>query len=215
MIGLPVQTLEDVQTDLEKIVKLKPEHISVYSLIVEEGTVIEEKINNKELYLPSEELERKMYWKVKEKLEEQGYTHYEISNFAKSGYESKHNLACWNQEEYIGFGLASHSYIDNTRYSNTENLKEYIEKNAEETREVHEVQNKEDKMKEYMLLNLRKIEGVKISDFKNKFVDNPIYIYRESLNKLVIQELIEIDIDSIKLTDKGIDLANIVWEEFV
>ena len=215
MIGLPVQTLEDVEKDLERITELKPEHISVYSLIVEEGTIIEQRINNKELYLPSEELERKMYWKVKEKLEKQGYVHYEISNFSKPECESKHNMSCWNQEEYIGFGLAAHSYIDNKRYSNTEKLEEYIRNNIEKSRTIHEVQEKEDKMKEYMLLSLRKIEGVKISEFKNKFVDNPIYLYRESLSKLVTQELIEIDIDSIKLTNKGIDLANIVWEEFV
>ena len=214
MIGLPVQTLEDVQKDLEKIIELKPEHISVYSLIVEEGTIIEQKINNKELYLPSEELERKMYWKVKEELEKQGFIHYEISNFSKPQYESKHNLSCWNQEEYIGFGLAAHSYIDNKRYSNTENLEEYID-NIEKSTTIHEVQTKEDKMKEYMLLSLRKLEGVKISEFKNKFIDNPIYLYRESLSKLVTQELIEIDIDNIKLTNKGIDLANLVWEEFI
>ena len=217
MIGLPVQTLEDVKKDLERITELKPEHISVYSLIVEEGTVIEQKINNKELYLPSEEIERKIYWKVKNTLEEKGYKHYEISNFSKPGYESKHNLACWNQEEYIGFGLAAHSYIDNKRYSNTENIEKYIVGADDPVRPqtIHETQSQEDKMKEYMLLSLRKIEGVRISEFKNKFIDNPIYIYRESLNKLVTQELIEIDIDSIKLTNKGIDLANIVWEEFV
>lgn len=217
MIGLPVQTLEDIQKDLERIINLKPEHISVYSLIVEEGTVIEEKIKNKELYLPSEELERKMYWKVKEKLEKNGYIHYEISNFAKKGFQSKHNLSCWNQEEYIGFGLAAHSYINNTRYSNTENLENYIVGADAPVRPqtTHEIQTREDKMKEYMLLGLRKIEGVKISDFKNKFVDNPIYLYRESLSKLVTQDLIEIDIDSIKLTNKGIDLANLVWEEFI
>jgi oxygen-independent coproporphyrinogen-3 oxidase len=217
MIGLPVQTLEDVGKDLERITELKPEHISVYSLIVEEGTIIEERISNKELYLPSEELERKMYWEVKKELEKQGYVHYEISNFAKPEYESKHNLSCWNQEEYIGFGLAAHSYIDNERYSNTENIEKYIVGVDDPVRPqtIHETQSQEDKMKEYMLLGLRKIDGVKISDFKNKFVDNPIYLYRESLNKLVTQELIEIDIDSIKLTNKGIDLANIVWEEFV
>ena len=214
MIGLPVQTLEDVEKDLERITELKPEHISVYSLIVEEGTTIEQKINNKELYIPSEEIERKMYWKVKNTLEEKGYKQYEISNFAKTGFESKHNLSCWNQEEYIGFGLAAHSYIDNKRYSNGHNFERYFEW-PEYGRVVHEIQTKEEQMKEYMLLSLRKIEGVKISEFKNKFVDNPIYLYRESLNKLVVQELIEIDIDSIKLTDKGIDLANIVWEEFV
>lgn len=214
MIGLPVQTLEDVKKDLERIIELKPEHISVYSLIVEEGTRIEQKISNKELYLPSETLERKMYWTVKEELERSGYMHYEISNFAKQGFESKHNMACWSQEEYIGFGLAAHSYINNTRYSNTINFEEYFEW-SESSKIIHERQTQEDKMKEYMLLGLRKIEGVKISEFKNKFIDNPIYLYKEALNKLVTQELIEIEEDNIKLTAKGIDLANLVWEEFV
>lgn len=214
MIGLPVQTLEDVQKDLERIIELKPEHISVYSLIVEEGTKIEEKIKNKELYLPSEELERKMYWEVKKKLEEVGYIHYEISNYSKPGFESKHNMSCWNQEEYLGFGLAAHSYINNKRYSNTIDFDEYFDW-PENSKIIHEKQTKEDKQKEFMLLGLRKIEGIKISDFKNKFIENPIYLYRESLNKLVTQELIEIDIDNIKLTNRGIDLANLVWEEFI
>lgn len=214
MIGLPTQTLGDVKKDLERIIDLKPQHISVYSLIVEEGTRIEQKISNKELYLPSETLERKMYWTVKEELERSGYMHYEISNFAKRGFESKHNTACWNQEEYIGFGLAAHSYIDNKRYSNTVDFEEYFEL-PENSKIIHERQTKEDKMKEYMLLGLRKIEGVKISEFKNKFIDNPIYLYKEELNKLVKKELIEIEEDNIKLTKKGIDLANLVWEEFV
>ena len=214
MIGLPVQTLKDVQKDLSRIIELNPEHVSVYSLIVEEGTRIEEKIKNKELYLPSEKLERKMYWEVKKKLEEAGYIHYEISNFAKAGYESKHNLSCWNQEEYLGFGLAAHSYFNNVRYSNTDDFEEYFDW-PENSKIIHERQTDEDKQKEFMLLGLRKIEGVAISDFKNKFIENPIYLYRETLNKLVTQGLIEVDIDSIKLTNRGIDLANLVWEELV
>ena len=214
MIGLPVQTLKDVQKDLSRIIELNPEHVSVYSLIVEEGTRIEEKIKNKELYLPSEKLERKMYWEVKKKLEEAGYIHYEISNFAKAGYESKHNLSCWNQEEYLGFGLAAHSYFNNVRYSNTDDFEEYFDW-PENSKIIHERQTDEDRQKEFMLLGLRKIEGVAISDFKNKFIENPIYLYRETLNKLVTQGLIEVDIDSIKLTNRGIDLANLVWEEFV
>lgn len=214
MIGLPVQTLEDVKKDLERIIELKPEHISVYSLIVEEGTKIEEKIKNKELYLPPEELERKMYWEVKKQLEKAGYVHYEISNFAKPGYESKHNLSCWNQEEYLGFGIAAHSYFNGERYSNTEDFDKYFE-HPEDSKIIHEKQTQEDKQREFMLLGLRKIEGVKISDFKNKFIENPIYLYRESLSKLVTQGLIEIDIDSIRLTNRGIDLANLVWEKFV
>lgn len=214
MIGLPVQTLEDVEIDLKRIINLKPEHISVYSLIVEDGTKIERKISAKELCLPPEALERKMYWKVKQELEKNEYIYYEISNFARKGYESKHNMACWNQEEYIGFGLAAHSYINNIRYSNTTDFEEYFDC-PENSKIIHEKQTKEDKMKEYILLGLRKIEGISISDFKRKFVDNPIYIYREILDKLVKKELIEIDIDNIKLTKKGINLANLVWKEFV
>ena len=175
---------------------------------------IEEKIKNKELYLPPEELERKMYWEVKKQLEKAGYVHYEISNFAKPGYESKHNLSCWNQEEYLGFGIAAHSYFNGERYSNTEDFDKYFE-HPEDSKIIHEKQTQEDRQREFMLLGLRKIDGVKISDFKNKFIENPIYLYRESLNKLVTQGLIEIDIDSIKLTNRGIDLANLVWEEFV
>ena len=214
MIGLPEETLEDVEEDLDRIITLNPEHISVYSLIVEEGTPLEKRINNKELLLPQEELERKMYWKVKEKLEENGYIHYEISNFAKPGFRSKHNVNCWEQKEYIGFGLAAHSYIDSIRQSNTEYLNEYIiEKGEKKT--IHEKQNELEKQKEFMLLGLRKIEGVKISDFKNKFIENPIYVFRNELDKLVKEGLLEIEENSIKLTKKGIDLANIVWQEFV
>ncbi len=214
MIGLPTQILQDVEKDLERVLELNPEHISVYSLIVEEGTKIEEKIKNGELFLPSEELERKMYWTVKNRLEEKGYKHYEISNFAKQEFESKHNLSCWNQEEYVGFGLAAHSYINGKRYSNTDNFEEYFT-SQENSKAIHEEQTKEDEMKEFMLLGLRKIDGVQISKFKNKFIENPIYKYRKELNKLFSEELIEIEEDNIKLTNKGIDLANLVWEEFI
>lgn len=224
MIGLPNQTLNDVKKSLEEIIKLKPEHISVYSLIVEEGTPIEKKIAKGELKLPNEELERKEYWEVKSTLESSEYKHYEISNFAKSGYESKHNVNCWEQKEYLGFGVAAHSYINRTRYSNTENIEKYIKQEVRSEQcevgtdglyTVHEVQNEEDQKKEYMLLGLRKIEGVQISSFKNKFGCNPIMEFKNELNKLVQEKLIEIDLDQIKLTQKGIDLANIVWEEFI
>lgn len=219
MIGLPNQTIEDVNETIDKIIEYNPEHISVYSLIVEEETPLYCDIENKILILPEEELERKMYWTVKHKLEEKGYIHYEISNFAKSGYESKHNLNCWNQEEYIGVGAAAHSYTNNARYSNTDKIEEYID-NYQNNRETdnfifHEKQDKESKMKEYMLLGLRKIQGIQIQEFKRKFGENPIYLYHKELEKLVNENLIEIDGDNIKLTNKGLDLANLVWEEFV
>lgn len=219
MLGLPNQSLNDLQESITEVVNLEPEHISVYSLIIENGTPFCEKLEKQEIALPSDELERAMYWETKRKLEKAGYTHYEISNFAKSGFESKHNLSCWNQEEYIGIGASAHSYTNNVRYSNIDSIEDYI-RNYENGNEIdnfvfHEKQNKESKMKEFMMLGLRKIQGIHIQDFKNKFGENPIYLYKKELEKLVNEELLEIDGDIIKLTDKGIDLANLVWEEFV
>lgn len=212
MIALPNQTIQDIKENLEKITKLNPEHISVYSLILEEGTPFYNKYNENKIKLPDEELERNMYWYVKNTLENNGYMHYEISNFSKKGFESKHNMNCWNQEEYLGFGVAAHSYNNRIRYSNTNSIEEYIKGS---NKIIHEEQTLEDMQKEYMLLGLRKIEGINIQKFKNKFVQNPIFIFKEQLNKLVNEELIIVDGNEIKLTNKGLDLANIVWEEFV
>lgn len=219
MLGLPNQTIEDLKNSLNKVIELNPSHISTYSLIVEEGTKLFKQIENNELQLLDEEVERNMYWYVKNILELNGYSHYEISNFAKNGKESKHNMNCWNQEEYIGFGVAAHSYIKNIRFSNTENLEEYIENvtagEFQENKTIEEKQTLEDKKNEFMMLGFRKIEGVDISKFKAKFVDNPIFIYKDKLNKLVEEGLIEIDLNNIRLTNKGIDFANLVFEEFI
>ncbi len=212
MIALPNQTIQDIKENLEKIIKLNPEHISVYSLILEEGTPFYNKYNENKIRLPDEELERNMYWYVKNTLENNGYIHYEISNFSKKGFESKHNMNCWNQEEYFGFGVAAHSYNNKIRYSNTNSIEEYIKGS---NKIIHEKQTLEDMQKEYMLLGLRKIEGINIQKFKNKFAQNPIFIFKEQLSKLVDEELIIVDGNEIKLTNKGLDLANIVWEEFV
>ena len=245
MIGLPNQTIEDIKRSLKEVIQLNPTHISVYSLIIEEGTVIAQKIENHQLQEMDEELERNMYWYVKNTLELNGYTHYEISNFAKQGKESKHNLNCWRQKEYIGIGLAAHSYLNSVRYTNTSEIEQYItrmnhlngqivndilelsnnkkektileenEKDIEIVYEIEEVQDAEDRKKEYMLLGLRTIEGVSISKFKEKYIDNPIFLFRKELEKLVEEKLVMIDGDCIKLTNKGLDLANLVWEEFI
>lgn len=213
MLALPEQTIADIKESVQKIVKLNPEHISIYSLILEEGTKLYDMVNNKECILPEEDIERKMYWQVKDILQECGYEHYEISNFAKKGYCSKHNTDCWEQKEYIGLGAGAHSYLDNRRYSNLESIEKYI-KNYND-KEVHEIQDKLSQEKEYMILGLRRLDGINISRFKNKFNENPIYLFRNELNKLVELELIEVDLNNIKLTNKGLDLANIVWEEFI
>ena len=123
------------------------------------------------------------------------------------------------KEDYLGFGLAAHSYFCNKRYNNTEDLDTYIENikkdKFEDNVTINEIQDDNDKMKEYMLLSLRKLEGVSISKFKTKFINNPLYLYREQIERLVNKKLIEVDLDSIKLTKKGINLANLVWEEFI
>lgn len=220
MLALPEQTIDELVDGLKKVINLKPEHISIYSLILEEGTKLyEEIINEKKYELTDDNIERKMYWQTKEILENAGFIHYEISNFARKGYESKHNLACWNQEEYIGVGASAHSYSNNVRYSNTESLEEYIY-NYENGKDIdnlifHEKQNKESKMKEYMMLGLRKIQGVDINAFKNCFGQNPIYIFKQEIYKLTSEKLIIVDGNCIRLTNKGLDLANLVWEEFV
>lgn len=219
MIGLPIQTIKDIKESLEKIIELNPEHISVYSLIVEENTPMYNLIKQGKLKLPDEETERNMYWYVKNTLELKGYKHYEISNFAKKGYESIHNLNGWEQKEYRGFGVAAHSYIDNIRFSNIIDMYDYtnnIEQGQfEKNIIIQERQTEDEKKREYMLLGLRKIEGVSIQEFKNKFIDNPVFVFKEELNKLTNERLIVINDDKIKLTHRGLDLANLVWEEFI
>lgn len=217
MLGLPEQNIDTLKKSLNEVINLMPapKHISVYSLILEEGTVLQKRIEEGELKLPSDEEERDQYHYVKNFLELNGYKHYEISNFSISGYESKHNMNCWEQKQYVGFGVSAHSYLNGMRYSNTTDLNEYLLEDYEKIRIVHEVQNVEDMMKEYMMLGLRKLDGVSVSEFKYKFGDNPIYVFRKEFQKLVDDNLIVIDLDNIKLTPKGLDLANLVWEEFV
>lgn len=230
MLGLPGQDIETLKESLENIVNLQPmpNHISVYSLIVEEGTKIEQNINLGKLKLPDDEEERKQYHYTKNYLELNGYKHYEISNFAKPGFESKHNMNCWKQKQYVGFGVAAHSYVNGVRYANTSDLKEYLNvnyvesendlkyrKNFKSIKIIEENQNKLDMEKEFMMLGLRKLDGVSISKFEQKFGENPIYLFRNELQKLVEEDLLEIDLDDIRLTRKGLDLANLVWEEFV
>lgn len=219
MIGLPGQTMDDLKTSLEDIINLNPEHISVYSLILEDETPLKKMIENNILKLPEEDLERQMYWYTKDFLKINGYNHYEISNFAKQGFYSKHNMDCWEQKEYIGFGISAHSYIERKRFGNISNLDNYIknciEGGFDKNRIIEEEQDKKDEMKEYMILGLRKINGISIQKFENKFNENSIILFKKELNKLFNEGLIIIDGDIIRLSNKGLDFANIVWEEFI
>lgn len=219
MIGLPNQTIYDVEETLNVLINLRLTHISVYSLIVEPNTPLEKKINSGELKLPDEEIERYMYWFAKRKLEENGYLHYEISNFAKPLFRSKHNMDCWNQKEYKGFGVSASSYENEIRYTNISSIEKYVEnvQNGQFKKNyiVEEKQDREVMMKEYMLLGLRKITGVSINQFRKKFGTIPIFKYNKEITKLTNEGLIESNGINIRLTKKGLDLANLAWEEFV
>lgn len=219
MLGLPDQTIEDIKETINKVIELNPEHISVYSLIVEENTKLEKMLDDNEILLPDEETERTMYWIVKQQLENNGYAHYEISNFAKPGYESKHNLDCWHQKEYIGFGAGAHSYTDGCRYSNIDSIKKYIENyengKLEDNIIFHEKQDKTAMAKEFILLSLRTIQGCNKQAFYEKFGYDLEKGFLTELKKLIEEKLIIINKDNIFLTDRGIDLANLVWREFI
>lgn len=212
MFGLPTQTLKDVEESLKYLIEIKPTHISCYSLIVHENIFKD---------LPSDEEEREMYYLTKQMLKDAGYEQYEISNFSKKGYESRHNLAYWNQESYIGLGAGASSYFNGERYTNEGDIEKYISKvnNGEEIRNIEEIETKESKLREYIILKLRLIEGVCIEEVNSKFEVEIQEIFATEINKLQKLGLIEKQIANnktyIRLTEKGMDLANQVWEEFV
>ncbi len=160
--ALPKEKLSTVKKDLKLLLKLNPEHISTYSLMIEDNTFLSyKKINN----IP-EELDYEMYEYICNKLKKKGYIHYEVSNFSKEGYESIHNLGYWNNSEYYGFGCGASGYIDNIRYDNTRSLSNYL-KGMISSSEV--LLSKDDLMEYELILGLRKIEGINLQEFYNKY----------------------------------------------
>lgn len=219
MLALPFQTIDDLINSTYEVIKLNPEHISIYSLILEDNTPLKKEVENKIIFLPSEDDERKMYHKIVEILEKNGFLQYEISNFSKEGFNSKHNLNCWKQHEYLSFGAASHSYFNNTRFSYIANVKKYIDFFSEQMYnkivEIHEIQNFESKMREYIILRLRTRYGVNFKEFKNEFGIDFLNYFNKEILKLQTEDLIKINSENITLSKKGLDFANIVFEEFI
>lgn len=197
---------------MNNVVNLKPEHISVYSLILEEGTVLYNKVSKKEIFLPSEELERNMYWYTKRFLEKNNYIHYEISNFALKAFESVHNTDCWKMKEYIGIGAGASSFLEGKRYSNSILIEEYINNNK---KTVEEILDNTSEKQEYIILGLRMLEGINVEDFYNKFDIDFFKEFKTKYEKLSNLGLITLENGYIKLTEKGLDFANIVWKEFI
>lgn len=165
MYALPKQTIESLKKDLKLLLKLNPEHISTYSLIIEDNTLIKIK---KEEYI-DEELDAKMYELISSKLGKKGYKHYEISNFAKDGYYSKHNLTYWLNEEYYGFGLGASGYMNGFRYDNTKNLNDYLKGNYH----LNEALLSKKEIMEYeLMLGFRLFNGINLQEFYNKYEVN-------------------------------------------
>ena len=217
MFGLPNQSVEEWEESLRKIASLEPEHISAYSLIIEEDTGFYKLWENNKLLLPNEEEERIMYSKTKEILASYGYKQYEISNYAKEGYECYHNKVYWKCEEYLGLGSASSSFINEKRIKNIEDVKTYIErinKNESIIDEVIENKNK-DNIEEFIFMGLRMLEGINLSEFKNKFNTNIEDMYKEVIEKNINNNLLIIENDRLKLTSKGIELSNSVMSDFI
>lgn len=215
MSALPGQSLLQYEDTLLKIIELGVEHISAYSLIVEEGTPFYKLYEADKLPLPDEETERQMYYRTEELLKEAGYERYEISNYAKKGYRCRHNIRYWERENYLGLGLGASSMIDNVRFKNTDWLDEYLLENKYmEKTDVQELSTNEC-MEEFMFLGLRMTEGVSKAKFKEVFGCDMEVIYGSTLIKLKEQGLIAEKDDRVFLTKYGLDVSNRVFVEFL
>lgn len=255
MSALPGQDVQSWKNTLKKVMMLKPEHISAYSLIIEEGTPFYERFGEPECGkaaracaqqktstdkeaaapktaaevasraavmtlpdLPDEDTDREMYHLTKEMMAAHGYERYEISNYAKDGYECRHNIGYWTGVEYLGLGLGASSYTYGYRYHNTEDLQEYLSLNLYEggaaARDIEEL-SLEDKMEEFMFVGLRMMKGVSGSEFLERFGQNMWNVYGDSLKKLEKQGLIEVEAPMVRLTELGIDVSNAVLSEFL
>lgn len=216
MSGLPGQTLQQYEETLSIVTGLMPEHISSYSLIIEEGTPF---FHSKEIQtsLPDEETDRKMYEVTKEKLQEKGYHRYEISNYAKEEKECRHNLGYWSGTPYLGLGLGASSYYKGARFSNEKKIERYLEKSyiPFEKREDYFVLEKKDKMEDYMIFGLRKMKGISISEFESVFFVPMKKIYGNVIRKYCDMGLLILDGDHLRLSEKGIDVSNQIFMEFL
>ncbi len=247
MSALPYQTMEAYRNTLEKVIKLNPEHISAYSLIVEDDTPLCQQVEEAEekgiKILPDEDTEREMYYLTEKMLKDNGYIHYEISNFAKPQKECKHNIGYWKRVDYLGFGIGAASLYNNTRYSNTDDLDKYIGLmlDGRDTDEdfygdsfiyqddvwditedaISVIEGKiqyltaKDMKEEFMFLGLRMTKGISKKQFETNFNVKYDNIYGPVTKKLVEQGLIVENGDNIRLTKRGIDISNYAMSQFL
>lgn len=216
MSAIPGQTEATLENTFDKVMALQPEHISVYSLILEDGTYLADNID-KFPPVPDEDEDRRMYHMTKERLHSAGYERYEISNYSRPGYECRHNLLYWNRGAYYGFGCSAAGFIGNERYSDIRDVKKYIELNGdiEKLHENIEILTKEDAMEEFMFLGLRKMAGVDVMDFQRRFGVPIENVYAKEIEHNIDKGLLIRQGDILKLTEYGIDICNTVMSDFI
>ena len=236
MSALPGQTMESYKRTVEKVLECNVKHISAYSLIVEEGTPLYDRLDTDYPELPDEDTERQMYYYTQDSLASAGYVHYEISNYARPGYECRHNISYWERTDYLGFGVGAASLFQEIRYTNITDINMYIDKcggminagscmdnnvtagNYNRLYEIYDDIQKlslNDRMEEFMFLGLRKIAGISKSEFERTFSKNIYDVYGNVIKENVCNGLLTDNEDRIKLTDRGVDISNVVMAEFL
>jgi len=204
MFALPKQTLRDWKKTLADVIALAPQHISAYSLTPAENTPLTDSVSRGKIILPDDETDRIMYHEARRLLSDAGYSHYEISNFAKPKFESKHNINCWTMKPYLGFGLGAHSFDGKTRWNNTENMNEYLNGNGKKN--IFPLSEKEI-ISEKIILGLRLMNGV----IEKQFAE----IYQDEIAQLINDGLLQRQQNRIRLTPHGMDFANRVFSRFL
>ncbi|MGF0112556.1 radical SAM family heme chaperone HemW [Streptococcus sp. SGI.013] len=214
--ALPGQTMDDVKENVQKALALDIPHLSLYSLILEKHTIFMNKMRRGKLNLPSEDSEAEMFEYIISELEKNGFEHYEISNFTKPGFESRHNLMYWNNAEYFGCGAGASGYLEGVRYKNHGPIRHYLNAvEAGDARVTEEHLSQVEQMEEEIFLGLRKKSGFSIQSFEEKFGHNFSQRYGVVVEELCQNGLLQIEGDRVRMTKKGLFLGDTVAEKFI
>jgi len=214
--ALPGQTMEQVKDNVAKAIALDIPHMSLYSLILENHTVFMNRMRRGKLPLPKEELEAEMFEYIIAELERAGFVHYEISNFSKQGFESRHNLMYWDNAEYYGIGAGASGYVDGVRYKNHGPIRHYLKAVEEGSARINEEHlSQREQMEEEMFLGLRKKSGVSMARFEEKFERSFQELYGAIVKDLIQQGLMQVEGDRVRMTKRGLFLGDTVAERFI
>ena len=214
--ALPGQTMEQVKDNVAKAIALDIPHMSLYSLILENHTVFMNRMRRGKLPLPKEELEAEMFDYIIAELERAGFVHYEISNFSKQGFESRHNLMYWDNAEYYGIGAGASGYVDGVRYKNHGPIRHYLKAVEEGSARINEEHlSQREQMEEEMFLGLRKKSGISMARFEEKFERSFQGLYGQIVRDLVQQGLMQVEGDRVRMTKRGLFLGDTVAERFI